>query len=256
MLQAHSFLWNYLWVAPNAFLLALGLILWRRGLSRQFPAFLAFAILSSLGGLAGFLADILPSVSPENYWRVAWFCLLIESFLKFLVIAEIFSRVLNPYPSVSRLGRILVSGFGAVLVLLGVLTAALSRGDTSFRLISGYHLFEQTVFLIESGVILFVFLFAAYFSLSWDHFSFGLLLGFGISACAYLATWAVITNAAPTAHQRVLFDLLNMATYHACVLLWFYYLLVPGKVVVKCAVPLPENTLDVWNRELERLVHP
>jgi hypothetical protein len=255
MLQAHSLLWNYLWVAPNVFLLGLGLLLWRRGLSRQFPAFLAFAILSSVGGLAVFLADILPSVSPESFWRVDWLCLLIESFLKFLVIAEVFSRVLNPYPSVSQLGRVLVSGFGAVLVLLGVLTAALSRGDTSFRLISGFHLLEQTVFLIESGVILFVFLFAAYFRLSWDHFSFGLLLGFGISACAYLATWAVITNLAPSTHGRVLLDLLNMATYHACVLLWFYYLLVPGKVVAKSPVPLPENTLDVWNRELERLVH-
>ena len=256
MLQAHSFLWNYLWIAPNVFLLALGLLLWRRGLSRQFPAFLAFAILSSLGGLVGFLADILPSVSPENYWRIAWFCLLIESFLKFLVIAEIFSRVLSPYPSVSRLGRVLVSGFGAVLVLLGVLAAALSRGDTNFRLIAGYHLLEQTVFLIECGLVLFIFLFAAYFRLSWDHFSFGLLLGFGVSACAYLATWAVITNVAPSAHGRVLLDLLNMATYHACVLLWFYYLLVPGKVVAKSPIPLPENTLDVWNRELERLVHP
>ncbi len=256
MLQAHSFLWNYLWVAPNVFLLVLGVILWKRGLSRQFPAFLAFAILSAAGGLAVFLADILPSVSPEQFWHVDWLCLLIESFLKFLVIGEIFSRVLNPYPSVSRLGRVLVSAFGAVLVLLGVLTAALSRGDTTFRLISGFHILEQTVFIIELGLIVFLFLFAAYFRLSWDRFSFGLLLGFGISACAYLATWAVITNVAPSTHGRVLLDLLNMATYHACVLLWSYYLLVPGKVATKSSVPLPENTLDVWNRELERLVHP
>jgi hypothetical protein len=66
MLQAHSFLWNYLWVAPNIFLLVLGLIIWKRGFSRQFPAFFAFAILSAAGGLAVFLADILPSVSRKN----------------------------------------------------------------------------------------------------------------------------------------------------------------------------------------------
>jgi hypothetical protein len=47
-----------------------------------------------------------------------------------------------------------------------------------------------------------------------------------------------------------------MATYHSCVLIWFYYLLVPHKVATKSAVPLPENNLDVWNRELERFVHP
>jgi hypothetical protein len=44
-----------------------------------------------------------------------------------------------------------------------------------------------------------------------------------------------------------------MATYHVCVLIWFYYLLVPAKVSTKAAVPLPENDLDIWNRELKRL---
>ena len=41
MLQAHSFLWNYLWVAPNLYLLALGVLmpehnleLWNRELDR------------------------------------------------------------------------------------------------------------------------------------------------------------------------------------------------------------------------------
>ena len=162
MLQAHSFLWNYLWVAPNVFLLMLGAFIWRRGLVRQFPAFLVFVIFSALGDLAVFAADVAPSVSAVNFWRVNWAYLLIESFLKFLVIGEVFSRVLSPYSSISRLGRILVSGFGAALVLLATLAAAYSHGDSSVRLISGFHLLEQTVFLVELGLILFIFLFAAY----------------------------------------------------------------------------------------------
>jgi hypothetical protein len=44
-----------------------------------------------------------------------------------------------------------------------------------------------------------------------------------------------------------------MATYHVCVLIWFYFLLVPKKPAANVAVPLPENNLEVWNRELERL---
>ena len=55
---------------------------------------------------------------------------------------------------------------------------------------------------------------------------------------------------------RVILAFVNMAAYHFCVLIWFYYLLVPNNVVAKSAVPLPENNLDVWNRELERLVRP
>lgn len=255
MLQAHSLFWHYLWAAPNVFLLLLGLLLWRRGFWRQFPAFLIFCILAALGELAVYAADLLPFVSPDNFWRVDWASLLIETLVKFLVIAEIFSRLLNPYPSISRLGRVLVSGLGGVLVLMAVLAAAFSPGDSTVRLISGAHLLEQTTFLIECGLILFLFLFAAYFRLHWDHRSFGILLGLGISACVHLATWAVMANAAPSAHQRDLLDILNMSTYHLCVLIWFYYLLVPHKVTAPASPPLlPENNLDVWNRELERLL--
>ena len=58
----------------------------------------------------------------------------------------------------------------------------------------------------------------------------------------------------PSEHVRNLFAFLDMATYHLCVLIWFYYLLVPAKATVKPTVSLPENNLAVWNRELERLL--
>lgn len=254
MLQAHSLLWDYLWVAPNLFLLTLGILIWMRGLSRQVPAFLVFAIVSPIVDLMVFGADVLPSVSPVNFWLLDWASLLIESLLKFIVIGEVFSRVVNPYASISRLGRVLISGFGAAMVLLATLAAALSRGDSTVRLISGFHLLVQTVFIVELGLILFIFLFAAYFRLAWDRLSLGLLLGFGVSACGYLAAWAVLTNADPSAQGRVLLDFFNMATYHVCVLVWFYFLLVRGRVPAKSPAPLPEHNLELWNRELERLL--
>ena len=254
MLQAHSNLWNYLWVAPNLLFFVLAFLIWKRGLARQIPAFLTFAIFASLGDLVVFGADVAPSVSPINFWRVEWANLLLETMLRVFVIAEVFSKLLSPYSSISRLGRTLVSGFGAVLVLLAGVIAGFGHGDNPYRLISGFHLLEQTVFVIELGLIVFLFFFAAYFHLSWDHFSFGILLGLAISSCEHLATWAIVANASPTEHTRTLFDFLGMATYHVCVLIWFYYILGPQKVVTKSVVPLPENNLAVWNRELERLL--
>ena len=64
MLQAHSFLWHYLWVAPNILLLVLAVLLWRRKLHKQFPIFLTFAVVSSIEQLTVYAADVLPSVSP------------------------------------------------------------------------------------------------------------------------------------------------------------------------------------------------
>ena len=254
MLQAHSLLWNYLWVAPNLFLLFVGFLIWKRGLARQVPAYLAFAILGALGELAVFGVDISPSVTAQNFWRIDWANVLLGSLLKFLVIGEIFSRVFTQYPSISRISRAAISVFGAAMVLLAGLIAGFAHGDNPLFLISGVHLLEQTVFIIELGLIVFLFVIAAYFHLAWDRLSFGILLGFSISACVHLATWATIANASPSEQVRTLFAFLNMATFHLCVLIWLYYVLVPEKVVRKSVVPLPENNLAVWNRELERLL--
>jgi len=254
MLQAHSPLWNYLWVAPNLFLLVLGFLIWKRGFSRQFPAFLAFAVLAALGELAVFGADIAPFVSAPNFWRVAWANLLLETLLKFLVIGEVVSKLLFPYSSISRMARTLVSGFGATMVLLAALVAGFAHGDSPVRLISGVHLLQQTVFVIQAGLIVFILVLAAYFHLHWDRWSFGILLGLGISACEHLAAWAAVANASPSPYTRTLLDFLGMGTFHMCVLIWFYYLMVPQRVVRKSVVSLPENNLAVWNRELERLL--
>jgi hypothetical protein len=254
MLQAHSFLWHYLWVAPNVLLLVLAFVIWRR--KSGFPAFLVFAVLSAVEQLTLYVGDVLPSVSAESFWRIDWTCLLIEALLKFVLIAEIFARLFGPYPSVARTSRLFVRGVGVTLVLGAVVIATYSRPDSTFRLISGTQLLGQTAFIIEAGLVLFLFLFAAYFRLSWDRASFGITLGLGISASVHLATWALMANGSLSVYPRSLLDFVNMATYHVCVLIWFYYLLVPRKNISKPKDPPPPvHDLAVWNQELEHLLH-
>jgi len=255
MLQAHSFLWHYLWVAPNVLLFVLCVLLWKRGLGKQFPAFFVFTFLSAVAQLALYLADVSPSVSPENFWRADWAGLLIEGPLKFVVIGEIFAHVFGSYPSLARLGKLLIRGVGIALVLTAAVAAAYAPRAGILGIVYGAYLLEQTIYLIEAGLLVFIFFFASYFHLTLIRPLFGIALGLSISSCVHLATWAVMANGG-LPEKRNLLDFLNMATYNLAVLIWFYYLLVPSKVAVGPAIPLPENHLDVWNRELERLVRP
>jgi hypothetical protein len=255
MLQAHSLLWHYLWVAPSLCLFVLGLLALRRDYWRQIPAFVAFALVCAPGQLSVYAADVIPSVSPVTFWRVDWANLCVETLLKFFVLGEVFSRLFNPYPSISKFGKRLVSAVGALFVFVAAAIAAMSQGDSTVRLISGAHLLELTVFIVQSGLILSIFLVAAYFHMPCDRFSFGILLGFGFASCIHLATWAAMTNLGPSGHQRTLLDFANMAAYHVAVVIWFYYLLVPHQIPSRPVVELPENHLSVWNRELERLIH-
>src|ERR1700733_15807305 len=110
MLQAHSFLWHFLWVAPNVLLILLGCLMWRRKLQRQFPAFVAFAFLGAAEQLVLYAADLAPWVAAESFWRILWVCLLVEVVLKLSVIAEIFSHLCGSYSSIARLGKNVIRG--------------------------------------------------------------------------------------------------------------------------------------------------
>jgi hypothetical protein len=254
MLRAHSFLWHYLWLGPNILLLVLGVYLWRRGSRREYPAFVAFAILSAFGQLVVYIADVLPSVSPWTYWRVDWGNLILEGVLKFVLIGEVFGLLFGSYASIAKLGQTIIRVIGIGLVFAAAWAAAYAPKYELVGLVSGATLLEQSIFFIESGLLLFIFLFASYFRLSWPRLLFGISVGLSISACVHLATWALITNLGIPQSKWILLVFLNMATFHVCVLIWFYYLLVPLRVSAKPSVPLPENNLAVWNRELERLL--
>ncbi|HEY3974295.1 MAG TPA: hypothetical protein VGM18_14920 [Candidatus Sulfotelmatobacter sp.] len=256
MLQAHSILWHYLWVAPNILLLVLGFLSWQRRLYTDYPVFFAFAVISAIEQLIAYAADVMPSVTPHTWWLIFWACLVVEGLLKFALIGEIFAHAFDPYPSIAKHGKILIRSFGIFLVFTASIAASRAPQDSLFGIVNGAHLLQQAIYLIESGLLVFIFAFLKYFRLSGMRATFGIALGLAVSACVHLATWAVAANSGLPASKRPVLDFLNMLAYHACVLIWFYYLLVPAKAATKSAVPLPENDLDLLNRELERLVHP
>ena len=256
MLQAHSPLWHYLWVAPNVLTLLLAAFLWRRGLHKKYPAFVAFLVIASIEQLTIYTADITPSIDARTWWMIFWAGLILEGLIKFTVISEIFANIFDSYSSIASLGKLSIRGFGVLLVLAGAVAAGYAPQDSRFGIVTGAHLLQQTIYLIESGLLVFIFALAGYFRLRPPRAVVGISMGLGISACVHLATWGLATNAGLGERAFAILDIVNMLIYHFCVLLWFYYLLVPGKVVAKSTVPLPDNNLDVWNRELERLLQP
>lgn len=254
MLQAHSFLWHFLWIVPNLLLFCLGLLMRKRGIHKRFPAFVAFAFLASLGQLLVYAADVVPSITPTVYWRIVWADLLSEAGLKFLVLAEIFAQIFGGYSSIARIGKILIRTVAASVVLLSTFAAAYAPRDGAFAIISGANFLEQAIYIIECALLAFIVLFSAYFHLAWDRIALGITLGLSISACVHLAIYAVLLNTGLPDSARNGFIFVKMAAYNLCVLLWCYYLLTKGKATSTSPAPLPENNLALWNRELERLL--
>src|SRR5271156_3568820 len=167
MLQAHSPLWYYLWLAPYVLQSILAFLIWRRKLYRQYPVFLIFVIVTAVEQFTLYAADVLPSVSPTAWWKVFWVGLLVEALIKCALIGEIFGAVFGRYPSLARLGKRAIAGVGAVLVLAAAAAAAYAPIDNPrYALVSHAHILQQTVYMIECGLLLFIFLFASYFRLT------------------------------------------------------------------------------------------
>ena len=253
MLQPHSLLWHYLWVAPNLLLAVLAVLMWRRGLHRKYPCFFVYALFEGVQWAVLYPVDLIPSIPPEYYWRLYGPSVLIETVITWVLISEVFATVLGSYTAIARMGKMLIRWMGALLVVAATIAATYAPTDSPYWLIPASHILHEAVYMVECGLVVFLFLFGAYFRLSWSRSAFGIALGIGVSACVNLATWAITANRG-FGVERHLLDFVNMATYHVSVLIWFYYLLAPERIAAKSADPLPEHNLEVWNRELERLL--
>ena len=295
MFQPHSLLWHYLWAAPNVGLLLLAVIIYRRSQQREFPIFLTFAIVQGVASLALYGMSLAywhfrsPLFSPVFWWRADFVHLLIEVVLKFALIGEILSHALKPFPALSKSGKLMIRVVGPALVLTATLVVALSRPSQFPPIIATSLRLDLADYVIECGMLLCIFLFAAYFHLAWGRLAFGIALGLGIAGSVQLGTWALWSNLAVTFHQRTLLDFVNMGVDHLSVLIWLYYVLTTPKATLMDKLGMVkfgenddhyddhdsgghdsggddltgsdlsgederQHDLVVWNRELERLL--
>lgn len=248
----HSFWWHYLWIAPHVLQLVIAVTMIRRRLLHEFSMFLAYTIFQSVQSAILLVLDHSSAISATQYWNTAWVGLLITIMLRFAVIHEIFTCVFLNYPALRELSRLLLRWTTVVLVLTAVAVTAGTPRETPF-LLSEVHLVNRAVELIQSGLLVVLFLFCTYFRLSFRSYAYGIAMGLGIYASLHLATAALrVWIGTPVAGGYVL-DFVTMATYHGCVLIWLVYLLAP-ETAGRPVQALPDNNLEQWNTEMQRLL--
>jgi hypothetical protein len=248
----HSLLWHYLWIAPHILQVIIAVVMIRRRLIREFPMFLAYTIFEVVQGGALFILDHSARVSPYQYWEVYWVVQGVTIALRFAVIYEIFSHVFRPYPALRELSQILFRWATVVLVLVAVAVAAYAPGNGTHLIVSGIKIVARTASLVQSGLLVFLFLFSSYFRLSWRSYVYGIAVGMGIFASVDLATSA-IRAASEIAEGSHAFNFLSMAVYHCCVLIWLVYMLAPESVG-RTVKDVPDHNLEEWNAALQRLL--
>ena len=247
----HSFLWHYLWIAPHALQIIVVIVMVRRGLLREFPVFFTYTVFQILEEGTLFILDHSAAVSGYQYWCAHSIGLAIDIALRFAIIFEVFTSVFRNYPGLRYLCRILFRGAIVVLLVAAITVAARAPESGMFPLLTRIHVVDLSVDVMQSGLLILLLGFSSYFGLSWRSLAYGIAAGLGIFSSVGLATEAMRVWTGPVAGYA--FDFVTMATYHCCVVIWLVYLLAP-ETARSSVKELPENTLEQWNAELQRLL--
>jgi hypothetical protein len=227
-------------------------LLLRKCLAREFPCFLAYCVFQVIEQPILFALDHDARVSAESYW-ITYSCLLVPQIaLRFAVIYELFSQMFNPYPGLQELGRRLLKWVAVILIMAAALFSGLNPGESGNYLLSGIPILNRAVALIQSGLLMVLFLSASSLRLSWRSYTFGIAVGLGLYSSVDLVSEAVRIWLG-TGGGTYALDFVTMAAYHCSVLIWIACLLAPEPVRV-AAAELPQTSMAQWNAELQRML--
>ncbi len=245
-------LWNYLLIVPHLLLVVVLIALIRRRLFRQFPIFSAF-IVSEIVQAAVIIPMLLSrSVTAKQYTLVYFGALALSTALRIGIIHEIFAHMFRNYVALSRFGKPLFRWATVGLLLGGLALAAYAGGHDLVRVTSVANVLDRAANILQCGLLVGLFFFSSYLGLSWRSYLFGIALGVGIAATTDLVVSAIRSQ---TGYAYMVFlNYVTMATYHFCVLIWMFYLLAPERISQYNLNTVPENDLEAWNQELQRLL--
>ncbi|MGA9039709.1 MAG: hypothetical protein WB421_04165 [Terriglobales bacterium] len=247
-----DYLRNYLRITPHFLQAVLLVLLVRRASYRQFPIFVSYTGFEVLQFAVLLAMRYSSSVSGGEYYYTYALGSAISAGLRFGVIYEVFTHVFRDYPALSGFGRTMFRWAAVVLLLLALGLAWLAPAEGIGHLMVMVDVLNRSVSILQCGLLLFLFLFSGYFALSWQSYAFGIALGLGIYASMDIAIASIRSQIEPRGAE--LLDGIIMATYHACVLIWLFYLLVPCPETRHVLKSLPEHDLETWNQELQRLI--
>lgn len=172
----------------------------RKKLHTKFPIFFSYLIFMIGGNFA--LTVLNTRISGFHYFALFWTLGAIGVILGLGIIYEVFLNVLKSYPELLDFSKLLFRGAAAFLFVASVLTALATNGGGASRICAGISLFNNTVELVQCGLLLLVILFQSRLGLSWRTPAVCIALGigcyafldFGSSIFTQHASWRTVVD--------------------------------------------------------------
>lgn len=248
------FLFWYKWIAPHVVLSVFLWIFLRRGLRRQFPLFCTYVVFELVQFVVLITIGLVSVWHPGHLltpyrWILVWSSGIL-ALLSFGVIYELVSQLILSRLTLAETLRTAMRWSAALLLLL---TAAASAhlGATIEGAMNVFEVLDFSTNVLQVGLLLVLFFFSRALLVPWRSLPVGIALGLGITACVELSTaplFSVFT------HRYLVIDLVRMAGFHVCVLVWLGYLIFPDRSPTFAGTPLKTSDLESWEQELQKMV--
>lgn len=246
-----------LWTLAVVLQTAVGVLMLRQRLHRQFPVFFCYTVfqvfrsvaLFSIIRLKAHLAGVY-AMYFDFYWITDAICIA----LSLLLIYEVSRSFFRDYPLARAIvSAALMTGTLALLVFDVFLTASMP-GHESHRLLSLILLLDRNLAVIQGGLVLVLFLCAQLMALPWrTNLSFGISMGLGILELA-----DVVTVSARSRFGRVANDYCatgTMFAYVLAVVVWVVYISLLQQTSKVCVDLAPASAnVEEWNRAITDLL--
>jgi hypothetical protein len=237
-----------IWLLSIALQVVLGLVLLARKMWRQFPIFTAYSLLCLFQSVAGFAVR----GSALFYLYFYLCCETLGFILGLVVIYEVFSRLLAPYPALNKVASTAAKVTVAGLLLVSTAVVCFHAPVQGSRLAAGFVVLEQATRIAEVGLVLFLFSFSGVFGLHWRQGIFGVALGLGIFVSVELVGITLRAHYGNVAMP--VFAIARALSFNFSLLIWLGYLLAPEKVTI--GVEMPKRAqLEQWNQAIMELIH-
>jgi len=249
-------LWQYLWT--TRFLLQTALLAWMtaRNLYRVFPVFVLYTGVAVLQTVTLKAMVYTPSATGAHYFVVYAGGTVLAAALRFAVIYELFQQAFYDYPALRSLGITLFRGTMVLFLLIGAVMAWFKPVAEQRQLMSDLDLVDQTVCVMQCGLLIVLLIFSRKIGLSLRSRTFGIALGFGISSSVGLVAFAIRSRveSVQATPATDLLNLVSLAGSLVSVAVWTAYLIRQENVPNSVSSILPRHDLESWNQELRRLL--
>jgi hypothetical protein len=237
-----------IWVIQAVTQAAIAIVLYRRKLHKEFPAFFLYVIVQ----LLAFCVQLPVYNYCENrivYFEVYWVGTALDLVLSFKIIHEIFLDVFKPYHALKDLGTALFKWAALIMILLSAVLISFS--STQDPMITSILTVQRCVRVVQCGLVVFLLAFSSSLAVNWRRLSFGIALGFGVVAGGELLASALLSG------QRLhtpFWQVSTMLSYELGSSLWLFYSLCNRRRdMAPVLVPQrwDEALMDIQSRESE-----